>query len=95
MPYIAQCPSEDCLKFMLLENHERGLVLNCLCCKKPVWLPPLVDDDEVVCDADIVASRPRFIVKRFPKCQTPLRIDPGNLLQAVQCIECDFWGLIP
>jgi len=80
---------------MLLEDHERGLVLHCLCCKKPVWLPALKDGREVESDGEIVASRPRFIVKRCPKCQTPLRIDPANLLQAVQCIECNFWGLIP
>ena len=40
------------------------------------------------------AQPPAFQVRNCPKCGTPLRIPRGQENQAVQCSECNFWGLV-
>ena len=37
---------------------------------------------------------PGFLVKSCPKCGAPQRIPSDKLRQAVQCTECNFWGII-
>lgn len=103
MPFIAQCPHDDCRKFMLLEDEIQGAVIQCLVCKQPIQLdgdedPAAADDDEIV-DLQAVGAKPQkdsgFHVGACPKCGTPLRVPYGEETQARQCIECEFWGIVP
>lgn len=34
MPFILQCPREDCRKFMLVEDSDRGKAIECLVCRR-------------------------------------------------------------
>lgn len=36
--FAVQCPNPRCRKYMLVEEHERGKVVNCLICKTPIRL---------------------------------------------------------
>lgn len=36
--FAVQCPNPQCRKFMLVEDHDRGKVVNCLICKTPIRL---------------------------------------------------------
>lgn len=36
--FAVQCPNPQCRKYMLVEEHERGKVVNCLVCKTPIRL---------------------------------------------------------
>lgn len=112
MPFIIQCPYQDCLKYMLLEDDMQGQSLACLVCNQEIHLggpPAATQDEEEVVDLQAYERpdprRPkeqeggeesswRFIVKKCPKCNTPLRIPPEKLRQAISCTECDFWGII-
>ena len=102
MPFIAQCPHDDCRKFMLLEDDIQGAVIQCLVCKQAIELDgaeedPADDDDEIV-DLQPVGQKQRdtsgFHVRNCPKCGIPLRIPYGQENQAVQCTECEFWGIV-
>jgi hypothetical protein len=33
MVFAVQCPNPKCRKFMLVEDHQRNSVVNCLLCK--------------------------------------------------------------
>jgi hypothetical protein len=34
--FAVQCPNSRCRKYMLVEDHERGAVVQCLLCKTPI-----------------------------------------------------------
>lgn len=34
--FAVQCPNPKCRKFMLVEEHDRGNVVQCLLCKTPI-----------------------------------------------------------
>jgi hypothetical protein len=34
--FAVQCPNPKCRKYMLVEEQERGRVVNCLLCKTPI-----------------------------------------------------------
>ena len=34
--FAVQCPNPQCRKYMLVEEHDRGKVVNCLICKTPI-----------------------------------------------------------
>ena len=34
--FAVQCPNPRCRKYMLVEDHERGVVVQCLLCKTPI-----------------------------------------------------------
>lgn len=34
--FAVQCPNPKCRKYMLVEDHDRGKVVNCLLCKTPI-----------------------------------------------------------
>jgi hypothetical protein len=34
--FAVQCPNAKCRKFMLVEDRDRGKVVNCLICKTPI-----------------------------------------------------------
>ena len=36
MVFAVQCPNPKCKKFMLVEEHDRSKVVNCLICKTPI-----------------------------------------------------------
>jgi hypothetical protein len=36
MVFAVQCPNPRCRKFMLVEEHDRGKVVNCLLCKTAI-----------------------------------------------------------
>jgi hypothetical protein len=36
MVFAVQCPNPKCKKFMLVEDHDRGKVVNCLICKTAI-----------------------------------------------------------
>jgi hypothetical protein len=36
MVFAVQCPNPQCRKFMLVEEHDRNKVVNCLICKTPI-----------------------------------------------------------
>jgi hypothetical protein len=36
MVFAVQCPSAKCRKYMLVEDHERNKVVQCLLCKTPI-----------------------------------------------------------
>jgi hypothetical protein len=36
MVFAVQCPNPKCRKFMLVEDHDRGKVVNCLLCKTAI-----------------------------------------------------------
>jgi hypothetical protein len=44
--FAVQCPNPACGKFMLVEEHDRGKVVQCLICKKMICVgaatPPSV-----------------------------------------------------
>jgi hypothetical protein len=45
--FAVQCPNPACGKFMLVEEHDRGKVVPCLLCKKPIRVggattPPVI-----------------------------------------------------
>ena len=42
MVFAVQCPNLKCRKYMLVEEHDRGGVVNCLICKTAikVGVPP-------------------------------------------------------
>jgi hypothetical protein len=39
-------------------------------------------------------TKDKFKIKDCPKCKTPLRVPLDNPNQAVQCTECNFWGIV-
>jgi hypothetical protein len=34
--FAVQCPNPKCRKFMLVEEHDRGNVVQCLLCRTPI-----------------------------------------------------------
>jgi hypothetical protein len=36
MVFAVQCPNPKCRKFMLVEDRDRGKVVECLICKAPI-----------------------------------------------------------
>ena len=34
--FAVQCPNPKCKKYMLVEEHDRGNVVQCLLCKTPI-----------------------------------------------------------
>jgi hypothetical protein len=36
MVFAVQCPEPKCRKFMLVEEHDRGKVVECLICRTPI-----------------------------------------------------------
>ncbi|MGL4552482.1 MAG: hypothetical protein ACRC33_15015 [Gemmataceae bacterium] len=34
--FAVQCPNAKCRKYMLVEDRDRGKVVNCLICKTPI-----------------------------------------------------------
>lgn len=36
MVFAVRCPSPNCRKYMLVEEIDRGQIVNCLICKTPV-----------------------------------------------------------
>jgi hypothetical protein len=36
MVFAVQCPNAKCRKYMLVEDHDRNKVVNCLLCKTPI-----------------------------------------------------------
>ena len=36
MVFAVRCPNPKCQKFMLVEDHDRGKVVNCLLCKAAI-----------------------------------------------------------
>ena len=36
MVFAVQCPEPRCRKYMLVEEHDRGQVVQCLICKTPI-----------------------------------------------------------
>jgi hypothetical protein len=36
MVFAVRCPNPKCQKFMLVEDHDRGKVVNCLLCKTAI-----------------------------------------------------------
>lgn len=36
MVFAVQCPNPSCKKFQLVEEHDRGKVVNCLLCKTAI-----------------------------------------------------------
>jgi hypothetical protein len=39
MVFAVRCPNPQCRKYMLVEEHDRGRVVNCLICKQPIKVP--------------------------------------------------------
>lgn len=39
MVSAVRCPNPKCRKYMLVEDTDRGKVLPCLICKKPIQVP--------------------------------------------------------
>ena len=97
MPFITQCPHTGCNKFMLMEEDARGRVVECLVCKKPIELEPIVLDapPESTDGAQHLPDNAiRFRVGTCPKCHRPIKVPPEKEGQAVGCLECDFWGIV-
>ena len=106
MPYIAQCPHEDCLKYMLLEDEKDPGTSLCLVCRRvmTVGATTPMDEDELLeltpsaslqgKSAKKTPAAPKFLVKSCPKCGTPLRVKKEDLRNAIQCTDCNFWGLV-
>jgi hypothetical protein len=46
MVFAIQCPNPNCRKFMLVEEHERGQVVNCLLCKEPIKIGAKPNPDD-------------------------------------------------
>ena len=36
MVFAVRCPNPKCQKYMLVEDHDRGKVVNCLLCKTAI-----------------------------------------------------------
>jgi hypothetical protein len=36
MVFAVQCPSPKCRKYMLVEDHDRNKIVNCLLCKTAI-----------------------------------------------------------
>ncbi len=36
MVFAVQCPNPKCRKYMLVEDHDRGKVVNCLLCRTAI-----------------------------------------------------------
>jgi len=100
MPFITQCPHADCKKYLLLEDEVQGTMVSCLCCKRPVSLMTEMVEAELV-ESGAESSRHtdppaenRFLVRKCPKCMSPIKIPPERKRQAVSCLQCDFWGIL-
>jgi hypothetical protein len=39
MVVAVRCPNPKCRKYMLVEDDDRGKVVDCLICKKPIGVP--------------------------------------------------------
>jgi hypothetical protein len=39
MVVAVRCPNPKCRKYMLVEDGDRGKVVDCLICKKPIGVP--------------------------------------------------------
>ena len=39
MVFAVRCPNPQCRKYMLVEETDRGQVVNCLICKSPIKVP--------------------------------------------------------
>lgn len=100
MPFIFRCPSDECGRFLLLEDDERGESIQCLCCKQVI---DVALEMEIV-DPEIVAPRPnpsiartngqRIIERACPKCAEAITFPEEKRRQAVQCPNCDYWGIL-
>ena len=95
MPFITQCPHENCGKFMLMEEDTRGKIVECLVCKEAIELEPVIVDvpkDQKA--TPLEDNNSRFRVGKCPKCKRPIKVPPEREGQAVGCLECDFWGIV-
>jgi hypothetical protein len=36
MVFAVRCPNAKCRKYMLVEDHDRNKIVNCLLCKTPI-----------------------------------------------------------
>ncbi|MCL6502757.1 MAG: hypothetical protein K6T86_08735 [Pirellulales bacterium] len=83
MPFIVQCPHQDCRKYMLLEDHARGQTVECLICKHPIKVEGRHPGGNPTPHAGSAPSSntpgvPTQQVVACPHCSTPLRLPPGN-----------------
>lgn len=39
MVVAVRCPAEKCRKYQMVEESDRGQVVNCLICKEPIRVP--------------------------------------------------------
>ena len=94
MPFITQCPHVECGKYMLMEEDARGTTVDCLVCKKPIELEPIILDVPKDDLPPSVSAKDRFAVRNCPKCKRPIRVLPEQFDKAMNCPECDFWGIV-
>jgi hypothetical protein len=51
MTFITRCPYPECRKYLLLEDHDRGTTVECLCCKRPINLASGVQNETYAGDS--------------------------------------------
>jgi hypothetical protein len=94
MPFIVQCPHDDCRRFMLLEDHVRGRTVHCVICERQIVLDPSGSDDRpkppplVKPSASVLPRAERQRILRCPRCEAPLRLPPSHEGKAIRCPAC-------
>ena len=85
MPFIIQCPYEDCGKYMLLEDSVRGTEVKCLICKHTIKLHDPGEDSS----PGAVAEHP-YAVRTCGQCGANMRIPSEAVGKPVRCPKCEF-----
>ncbi len=99
MPFIVQCPHPDCQKHMLLEDHVRGTVVECMVCRKTIQLDPSGSGERTkpppVPGSAALPVAKREKIAACPKCSTPLRLPPAEQGQSIKCPVCKDVFVLP
>ncbi len=101
MPFIVQCPHEQCRKYNLLEDDARGKTVECLVChhhfkvegpRPPSGNPTPQPGGQPTLQTGTKpgSSAPGAAARQVvacPHCTTPLQLPPGDN-RALRCGRC-------
>lgn len=93
MPFIVQCPHEQCRKYNLLEDDARGKMVECLVCRQQFKVEgprPAGGQPALQTGTKLGSSPPGAAVQQVvacPHCTAPLRLPPGDS-RAMRCGRC-------
>ena len=66
MVFAARCPAQNCRKYMLVEESDRGKVVACLICRTPIKVPTAAGGPPAPGPAPKPSAGPLPVAKLLP-----------------------------